>query len=343
MYIKGRQSSSGHCLSFGPVELIFILVAGLFSLVAGLFSLLLPVATLWKVISTLLKRGVSLLDGPDLPVDERLPAIRGPLLSAAELDIVTVTSNEDLAHCPVCATALKTEDIVTCPKCQTKHHQDCWEFNNKSCAVYGCAIAVQTPASIDTSKPAAMTPIVQEKFNEVRRRFRRWFWAYRLQWWSTVSFCFFAASGFFITSCGHYSRALISMFTNASTYAFVVALLCFLLARVFRAILEGTCERLPLVPEARMAALLQKIEKSQSRPQLERAVEWSPYIFAMMSVLPLSCLLLPAQFGVVDGTLYAAINLLFGGFFVWMALISTRRHRATLERIRCRLRGASKI
>ena len=336
MHIKCRQSNSGHCLSFGPLDLIYLLVA-------GLISLIVPVATVIKVILTLAKRGTNILNGPDLLIDEQLPIIRGPLVTAAELDIIAVASNEEHAHCPVCATALASEAVVTCPKCQTKHHEDCWEFNGDSCAVYGCAMTTKEPqTAIEVKKPAAMTPSAQEQFNKVRRRFRRWFWSYRLQWWSTVSFCFFAASGFFVATLGESARGLINTFTGAALYAFAAALLFFILSRVTRFILEGDCERLPAVPPERMSALLHRIEKSESRPLLERAVEWSPYIFTMMALLPL-CRFVILGRNVVAFSLYTFLCFLFGGFFVWMALISTRRHRATLERIRCRLRGASKV
>ena len=337
MHIKCRQSNSGHCLSFGPLDLIYLLVA-------GLISLIVPVATALKIIITVMRRGTNLLDGPDLPVDERLPVIRGPLVSAAELDIVAVTSNDERAHCPICATALASEDIVTCPRCKTKHHQDCWKFNDSCCAVYGCAMTTEVPqTAVELKKPLVMPPLAKEQFDKIRRRFRRWFWSYRLQWWSTVSFCFIAASGFLVATLGVVSRGITSSFTSAALYAFTAALLFFILARVTRLILEGSCEKLPAVPPERMTGLLQKIEKSKSRPLIERAIEWSPYVFTMMAILPLSRLAFIGGSRIATWGLFSAICFLFGGFFVWMALISTRRHRATLERIRCRLRGVSKV
>ena len=322
----------------------FDLTALIYILIAGLLSLIAPLATFVKIVFTLIKRGPDILEGPDLPTDEGLPAIRGPLVTADELDIIAVGADEEHANCPICATALAGEDIVTCPKCQTKHHQDCWEFNDNSCAVYGCVMTTEVPqTTVEPKKVSAMTPFAEQQFNGVKRRFRRWFWSYRLQWWSTVSFCFFAASGCFISTLGIMPRGIASLFSAAALYALAAAVFFFIFARLFRYILEGSCERLPAVPPDRMATLLDKIEKSQSRPQLERAVEWSPYIFTLMAAVPLSRFILPGSGGIISGTLYTTFSFLFGGFFVWMALISTRRHRATLERIRSRLRGASKV
>ena len=337
MHFKSRQSNSGHCFSFGPLDLIYLAVACLLSLVA-------PIATVIKIILTVTKRGTGFLEGPNLPVDECLPIIKGPLVSAAELDILSVASDEEHAHCPVCATALSSEEIVTCSKCQTRHHQDCWEFNNNCCAVYGCAMTTEVlPTAVDRSKPTPMTAMAQYQFDEVRQRFRHWFWSYRLQWWFTVSFCSFAASGFFIATLGEMTRGLISTLSTGAFYAFIVALTFFFFARVFRYTLEESFERLPVVPPERMANLLDKIEKSKSRPVLERVFEWAPYIFTMMAGLPIIRILLLGRSSLIISTLYMVICLLFGGFFIWMALISTRRHRATLERIRYRLRGASKV
>lgn len=40
--------------------------------------------------------------------------------------------------CGVCLQALSGALLSSCPSCGTSYHPECWEFNRRKCAVYGC-------------------------------------------------------------------------------------------------------------------------------------------------------------------------------------------------------------
>lgn len=57
---------------------------------------------------------------------------------------------EDRGRCAVCAVSGGgIEPRVYCQKCEAPHCESCWDFNNKRCAIYGCAnTPVTTPVVI---------------------------------------------------------------------------------------------------------------------------------------------------------------------------------------------------
>jgi hypothetical protein len=40
--------------------------------------------------------------------------------------------------CGVCLQPLTGDVLTLCNICQTYYHPECWEFNKRKCAVYGC-------------------------------------------------------------------------------------------------------------------------------------------------------------------------------------------------------------
>ena len=43
------------------------------------------------------------------------------------------------SKCQVCGSPIeKGTKSTLCSACETPHHPECWEFNHRKCAVYGC-------------------------------------------------------------------------------------------------------------------------------------------------------------------------------------------------------------
>ena len=42
------------------------------------------------------------------------------------------------AKCGVCLQELSDALLSCCTECGTSYHPECWEFNRRKCAVYGC-------------------------------------------------------------------------------------------------------------------------------------------------------------------------------------------------------------
>jgi len=40
--------------------------------------------------------------------------------------------------CGVCLQEMTGGALAPCPQCGTAYHRECWEFNRRKCAVYGC-------------------------------------------------------------------------------------------------------------------------------------------------------------------------------------------------------------
>ena len=55
--------------------------------------------------------------------------------------------------CPVCQ-ASAADATVQCPDCNTRHHRECWDYNN-GCGKYGCAAAPETAKINDVEVPVA--------------------------------------------------------------------------------------------------------------------------------------------------------------------------------------------
>jgi hypothetical protein len=51
--------------------------------------------------------------------------------------------------CAFCRSNVEGKQWTTCPRCATVYHPDCWAFNSRRCAVYGCEPGL-TPAAIHT-------------------------------------------------------------------------------------------------------------------------------------------------------------------------------------------------
>lgn len=47
--------------------------------------------------------------------------------------------------CPVCAQDA-VGGVVSCPRCAVAHHFDCWEYQDRRCAIYGCAPPLVPPS-----------------------------------------------------------------------------------------------------------------------------------------------------------------------------------------------------
>jgi hypothetical protein len=46
--------------------------------------------------------------------------------------------DEPKGKCGVCLQEMAGGALVPCPKCGTAYHRECWDFNRRKCAVYGC-------------------------------------------------------------------------------------------------------------------------------------------------------------------------------------------------------------
>ena len=40
--------------------------------------------------------------------------------------------------CGVCLQLLAAEVLTYCARCRTYYHPECWDYNGRKCAVYGC-------------------------------------------------------------------------------------------------------------------------------------------------------------------------------------------------------------
>ncbi len=40
--------------------------------------------------------------------------------------------------CGICLQSLAAGGLTACPECRTSYHAECWIFNRRKCAVYGC-------------------------------------------------------------------------------------------------------------------------------------------------------------------------------------------------------------
>lgn len=45
---------------------------------------------------------------------------------------------EAKGHCPVCSHDFTSKRTVNCATCETPHHHECWNYNNRQCAMFGC-------------------------------------------------------------------------------------------------------------------------------------------------------------------------------------------------------------
>lgn len=45
---------------------------------------------------------------------------------------------EAKGHCPVCSDEFTNKLTVLCGACETRHHHECWNYNNRHCAMFGC-------------------------------------------------------------------------------------------------------------------------------------------------------------------------------------------------------------
>jgi hypothetical protein len=328
------------------LELLFLLGIG------GMYFLI-PIATGAKILMSII-RGISeKTETISKKTDHKkaagiLPVIKGPLIRPEELNIIEVSTDAAGAHCPVCATSLTGEDNISCPRCNTLHHKDCWDFNG-TCAVYGCNILDEKAKQKGKTESTPLEPKKTTRGNEVssladfmviRHRFRRWFWVVRLQWWSVLWLCFGSASGFLLYLLGPQSQVILRFLNGTVAMALTLGAILWVLAQIAHWKLESSEERLPLVPPSRMNALLKRLENSESRPLIEKFVQISPWLYALMGLFPLVKIYAAAGFFSV---MYNIMILLYGGFFIWMARIATKRHRAALERVRYRLRGAAKL
>jgi len=319
---------SGHCFYVGPWGMVILIIVGLGP----------PLATLIKIVSSIFGADDKL---GEKKTDARLPVIKGLIVTAKELGILEVSTETSEAHCPVCATSLAKEETVACPRCETLHHKDCWEFNG-ACAVFGCGIEKTRPrpAAADPVKAAAMAEALPD-FLALRRRFRRWFWVVRLQWWSVLWLCFSLAFPMMLHALGVRAGPVYDLLYGPGLLALGSSAFLCLGVRFARWRLETSQERLPLVPPERMTALLKRVEGSKTRPLIESFVHVVPFVYFTLGIISLVGAL------VVRYELMNVLNtmavVLWGGFFVWMAKVATRRHRAALEQVRCRLRGASKV
>jgi hypothetical protein len=43
-----------------------------------------------------------------------------------------------MVKCGVCLHEMAGGVLARCPTCGTAYHRECWEFNRRKCAVYGC-------------------------------------------------------------------------------------------------------------------------------------------------------------------------------------------------------------
>jgi hypothetical protein len=74
---------------------------------------------------------------------------------------------EDRGKCAVCSIENKsTEPRVYCPRCEAPHCESCWEYNDRRCAIYGCARTLMIPPVVHP--PGFESPI----FRPVSRRAR---------------------------------------------------------------------------------------------------------------------------------------------------------------------------
>lgn len=328
-----RWRRSGHCFSAGPLDILFLLGIGVMSVIA-------PIATGAKMVRSIIlgfRR-----KSEHRKISRFLPVIKGPLIGPEELDIIEVRTNTTEAHCPVCATSLSEEDTMSCPRCETIHHRDCWDFNG-TCAVYGCSILnvkAETTSTDTMNAAAGKEGLSLPDFMVIRHRFRRWFWVVRLQWWSILWLCFVTASGFLLYALGSGSATIMRFLTGTGAMALTLTGMLWMLAQIARWRLESSEERLPLVPPARMTVLIKRLENSHSRPLIEKFVEIAPWFYGLLALFPLlKVLIIAGSFKMM----YTILVLLYGGFFIWMAKVATKRHRAALERVRYRLRGAAKV
>src|SRR3990172_3418639 len=44
-----------------------------------------------------------------------------------------------MATCPYCKDSISESEAWFCPACDASHHVECWEANDETCSVYGCA------------------------------------------------------------------------------------------------------------------------------------------------------------------------------------------------------------
>ncbi len=45
---------------------------------------------------------------------------------------------EAKGHCPVCSDEFTNKLTVLCGTCETPHHHECWNYNNRQCAMFAC-------------------------------------------------------------------------------------------------------------------------------------------------------------------------------------------------------------
>lgn len=66
------------------------------------------------------------------------------------------------ATCGVCKQSLADERLEPCPGCGTRYHRGCWIYNDRRCAVYGCAQARAERDPLPSLRPG-YPPAVPER------------------------------------------------------------------------------------------------------------------------------------------------------------------------------------
>jgi hypothetical protein len=76
---------------------------------------------------------------------------------------------KDSGRCAICSIENKeTEPRVYCPKCEAPHCESCWYYNDRRCAIYGCARTSMIPPVVHP--PGVESPVFRPDYRGDRAR-----------------------------------------------------------------------------------------------------------------------------------------------------------------------------